>query len=46
MNYDVILPMIVEALPNAYLIFEGVTGQDITTSYYFIRHILERIEKR
>ncbi len=46
MNYDEILPLIVETLPNAYLIFEGVTGQDISTSYHYIHHILERIEKR
>jgi sugar phosphate isomerase/epimerase len=45
MNYDVMLPMIVKAIPNAYLIFEGVTGPDIISSFQWIRHKLERIEE-
>ncbi len=45
MNYDAMLPLIVKSLPNAYLIFEGVTGDDIMTSYRWLCDKLERIEK-
>lgn len=43
MNYPVILKRIKEECPNAYLIFEGVTGDDIKPSLKYIKKELEEL---
>ena len=44
MDYKTIINRIKREQPNAYLIFEGVTGKDIITSYAFISKLLEEKE--
>jgi len=45
MDYQTMIKRIKEEQPNAYLIFEGVTGEDIHTSYQLISSLLEDKEK-
>lgn len=40
MDYPAIIQKIKESHPNSYLIFEGVTGADIATSYSLIENLL------
>jgi len=42
MDYPAIIKMISSACPNSYLIFEGVTGDDITSSYQLIKKLLQK----
>lgn len=42
MDYKTIIKRIKETHPEAYLIFEGVTGDDIKSSYQFIKSLLEK----
>jgi sugar phosphate isomerase/epimerase len=41
MDFPKIIRRIQEVKPEAYLIFEGVTGEDIKTSYDYIKSLLE-----
>ncbi|PKK93317.1 MAG: sugar phosphate isomerase/epimerase [Tenericutes bacterium HGW-Tenericutes-6] len=41
MDYKTIIKKIKESCPNAYLIFEGVVGDDIKTSYKLIKKLLK-----
>ncbi|MBM7453254.1 sugar phosphate isomerase/epimerase [Acholeplasma morum] len=41
MNYQRLLPLMVKSNPNAYYIFEGITGEDIKDSLCYIKKILE-----
>lgn len=41
MDYKEIIKLIKESNPNAYLIFEGVTGDDIKTSFELINKLLK-----
>lgn len=40
MKYPTIIDQIIKNCPNAYLIFEGVVGDDITSSLTYIKNIL------
>lgn len=42
MQYPEIINMIKSACPNAHLIFEGVTGDDIQSSLIYIKQLIER----
>jgi sugar phosphate isomerase/epimerase len=42
MNYEEIIKIIKKNNPNSYLIFEGVTGDQISKSYQYIKSLLER----
>lgn len=42
MDYDYLIRRIKETNPNAYLIFEGVIGDDIKTSYNLIQTLLRK----
>lgn len=44
MDFNIIIKMIIENCPNAYLIFEGITGEDIKSSKKFIESIIRREE--
>lgn len=41
MNYPIIIKTIQEHCPDAFLIFEGVTGDDIQSSYHYITSLLK-----
>lgn len=45
MDYPAIIKLIQANNPNAYLIFEGVTGEDIKTSYQLINKLLKEGKK-
>lgn len=42
MNFDYMISKIKQSTPDAYLIFEGVTGKDIEPSFILIKNLLER----
>lgn len=42
MDYPYLIKRIKETVPNAYLIFEGVVGPDIETSYNYINTLLRK----
>jgi len=42
MDYKTIIKRIKDTHPDAYLIFEGVTGDDIKTSYQYMKTLLEK----
>ncbi|MCF7931447.1 MAG: sugar phosphate isomerase/epimerase [Acholeplasmataceae bacterium] len=42
MNFESMISKIKQTNPDAYLIFEGVTGQDIESSFNLIKNLLER----
>jgi sugar phosphate isomerase/epimerase len=41
MDYPTIIKRIKQEAPEAYLIFEGVTGEDILTSIEYIKRLLK-----
>lgn len=41
MDYKKLLPMMIESNPDAFFIFEGITGEDIKSSLKYIRNIIE-----
>lgn len=42
-DYEKILPLMLASNPNAYYIFEGITGDDIAESLAYIKKIKEEI---
>lgn len=43
-DYNKILPMMLKNNPDAYYIFEGITGEDISESLAYIKKIMEEIK--
>ena len=41
MDYKALLPMMINSNPEAYYIFEGITGEDIKTSLDYIKNIIK-----
>ena len=42
MDYPYLIKRIKETYPDAYLIFEGVTGEDIKSSFNYIHQLLRK----
>ena len=45
MGWDKMLPKIYSVCPNAFLVFEGVSKDDMVDSYNYFRPLMEALEK-